>query len=201
MKLLMARHGQSRWQVDGDVAGMDAPLTALGELQSHHLGEFLAQHYNVGALYSSNLQRAHRTAEIVASYVDLPHNVELDLREFDEWEAGWAPTPGSMWETAPSGEAFSPGYARFRQRVDATLRRVVEAYDAAHDPEAPLLIIAHGGTIGVILRILMGSDTPRIWAWNTALHMIEWNRPNWGQGWVIHYLNRMEHLPHFMRTA
>ena len=41
MKLLLARHGQSEWQVRGDDAGEDAPLSSLGELQAHRLGAFL----------------------------------------------------------------------------------------------------------------------------------------------------------------
>ncbi|MGC9348220.1 MAG: histidine phosphatase family protein [Anaerolineae bacterium] len=193
----MARHGQSAWQVHGERAGADAPLTALGELQAHRLGAYLAQETDVEALVSSNLQRALTTAEIVATYLDLPVKVDEDLREFDDWDAGWAPDPVSMWDASPADETLMPGYRRFTDRVTAALQRVVE--DAPS--RGSLLIIAHGGTIGTIWRVLLGSHTPRLWAWNAALHAAEWGRSDWGTNWVFHYFNLMEYLPPFMRTS
>jgi Fructose-2,6-bisphosphatase len=72
-------------------------LTALGETQAHRLGKYLAAgEESVAAIVVSPLQRARRTAEIVASYLNLPVATEPDFREFDEWAAGWAPLPVSM---------------------------------------------------------------------------------------------------------
>jgi broad specificity phosphatase PhoE len=176
---------------------MNPPLTSLGELQAHRLGEYLAREADVEVIFSSNLRRAHRTAEIVASYLDLPMTVDEDLREFDEWEAGWAPDPISMWDPAPSEEGLPPGYERFADRVTAALQRAVERAPS----QGSVLIVAHGGTIGTIWRILIGSHTPRLWAWNAALHAAEWGRSNWGTNWVFHYFNLMEYLPSHMRTS
>ena len=79
--------------------------------------------------------------------------------------------------------------------------RVLQRIVAAHPDDATVLLIAHGGTIGVILRLIIGSDTPRIWARNAALHAIEWHRPGWGPHWILHYLNCMEYLPQELRTG
>ena len=196
MKLLMARHGQSEWQVRGDDAGEDAPLTPLGERQAHRLGAFLVERDSIEFIVTSPLRRAHRTATIVASYLDLAVHVEPDLREFDEWDAGWAPLPVSMWNTSPASPELAPGYDRFRKRVSSALRHIVEGNANA----SQFLIIAHGGTIGAILRVLLGSDTPRLWASNAALHLVEWGHAE-REGWVFHYLNNMEHLPVSMRTS
>ena len=197
MKLLLARHGQSEWQVKTADGDLDAPLTPLGELQAHRLGEYLAAYDPITAIIASPLQRARCTAEIVASYLALPVNTEPDFREFNEWAAGWAPLPVSMWDTSSADPELAPGYSRFRQRVGAALRRVIESFADAEQ----LLIVAHAGTIGAITRILVGSDTPRLWVANTGLYLVEWGHPERGRSWVFHYLNRVEHLPLSMRTS
>ncbi len=196
MKLLMTRHGQSRWQVEGDRAGSDAPLTQLGELQAHRLGEHLARYYTIEAIFSSTLRRAQRTADIVASYLNMPVREDLDFREFDEWEAGWAPLPISRWDMTPATEELTPGYGRFRARVLGAMQRAVSPYK---DDET-VLVVAHGGTIGAMLRILLGNDTPRSWIWNASINMMEWDRPGREGSWILHYINNMEYLPPFMRT-
>ncbi len=198
MKLLLARHGQSEWQLrtrDGD---LDSPLTALGESQAHRLGEYLAAVDDpITAIVASPLQRARRTAEIVASYLALPVTVEPDFREFEDWDDGWAPLALSMWDMSPATPELAPGYSRFRARVLAALRRAGEAYADA----AQLLLVTHAGTIGAQVRILLGSDTPRLWLNNTGLCLFEWGHPERGGSWVVHYLNRVEHLPPPLRTA
>jgi len=196
MKLLMTRHGQSQWQIEGDSAGFDAPLTTLGEAQAHRLGMYLAQHYTIEAIFASPLKRTRHTSEIVAAYLDLPVTYDDDLREFDEWEAGWAPLPASMWDMSPATEELTPGYSRFRPRVLAAMRRAVEPYPG----DKTVLVVAHGGTIGVMLRILFGSDTPRMWLWNASVSLVEWDRPGREGSWILHYFNAMEYLPLSMRT-
>jgi uncharacterized phosphatase len=198
MKLLLARHGQSEWQVKTADGDLNPPLTPLGESQAHRLGEYLAAADDpITAMVASPYQRAQRTAEIVASYLDLPVAIEPDFREFDEWAAGWAPLAVSMWDMSPATPDLAPGYSRFRARVLAALRRVVESFDDA----AQLLLISHAGTIGAQARILLGSDTPRLWLCNTGLSLFEWGHPERGGSWVTHYLNRVEHLPLSMRTS
>lgn len=199
MKLLMARHGQGEHQVQDNYAGHDPPLTPLGERQAHHLGAYLADHKSVEAIYTSDLQRARRTAEIAAGYLDLDVVLDLDLREFDEWEAGWVPKPISQWDSGPEIVEFTPGYGRFRRQIQAALRRIV----TASEMHKQVLIVAHGGTIGTMWRILLGSDTPRIRCWNAALHEVAWVPSEWGNdgdAWHFHYLNRIEHLPAALRT-
>jgi len=198
MKLLLARHGQSEWQVKVEDDDLDPPLTALGESQAHRLGEYLVASADpITTIVASPLQRARRTAEIVASYLNLPVATEPDFREFDEWTAGWAPLPVSMWDMAPAIPELKPGYSRFRARVMAGLQRAVAGCEGADQ----LLLVTHAGTIGAQARILFGSDTPRLWMNNTGLSLFEWGHPERGGSWVVHYLNRVEHLPPPMRTA
>jgi broad specificity phosphatase PhoE len=197
MKLLLARHGQSAWQVTRAGDGYDPPLTELGEQQAHLLGAYLAHTHQIGAIHASDLQRARHTAEIVASYLDLPVSLDPDLREYDDWEAGWAPNVTSQWDARPSEADLAPAYARFCARVEQALRRIADSNGNGETT----LIVAHGGTIGTVWRMLLGSHTPRLATWNTALHRVEWQHSEWGTHWVFHYSNVMEHLPPDMRTS
>ncbi|MEA3309355.1 MAG: histidine phosphatase family protein [Chloroflexota bacterium] len=191
MKLLLTRHGQSRWQTDGKSAGEDAPLSHLGELQAHRLGRYLQQYEELDRIVSSNLSRAHKTATIVGSYLDLPVTVESSLREFESWDAGSPPPPRAIWEPAPASEPH-PEHRAFRGRIHAALRQTI----GDGESEETVLLVVHGGTIGTILRLLLGSEVQRIWTLNTALHSLSWT----GKFWLIQYLNRVEHLPRPLRS-
>lgn len=198
MKLLMARHGQGEHQVQGELAGEDPPLTLLGERQAHKLGAYLAENTSVAAIYASDLKRARHTAEIAASYLKMNVVFDLDLREFDDWQAGWVPGPVSKWDSTPEALDLTPGYGRFRHQVKRALQRIVTTSESHQS----VLLVAHGGTIGTLWRILLGSDTPRIHCWNAALSEVSWVKSDWdGDAWHFHYLNRMEYLPADLRTA
>lgn len=192
MKLLLTRHGQSRWQTEGDNAGPDAALSPLGRSQAHRLGAHLLKYEEVARIVSSHLQRARVTAEIVNSHLDLPLEIDSDLREFDSWDAGEAPKPVSMWNPSPAS-AIHPENQAFRVRVRNALKRV--AGDGTSDET--VLIVAHGGVLGTALRVLLGAPTQRIWTPNTALHCLEWME----NFWLICYFNFQEHLPHLMRSS
>ena len=180
-----------------DGAGDDPPLTSLGKRQADRLGAYLADHESVEAIYASDLQRARDTAEIAAAHLDLDVVFDLDLREFDNWAAGWVPAPVSQWDSSPATAELTPGYRAFRRQVKSALQRIVTASTGRET----VLIVAHGGTLGTIWRILLGSDTPRIECWNAALHEVTWVNSEWGDAWHFHILNRMDYLPPELRTV
>ena len=192
MKLLLTRHGQSRWQTEGDSAGPDAALTSLGEEQAHRLGRYLLQHEDLDRIVTSHLQRARATADILASYLDLTVEVDEALREFESWDAGEAPLPVSLWNPTPA-TAIHPENQAFRARVQAALERLVG--DGTSDET--VLIVAHGGVVGSALREILGAPTQRLWTANTALHCLEWT----GEFWLVRYINRQEHLPRPRRST
>ena len=84
--LLLARHGETDWNRDHRWQGhSDPPLNETGRRQAAALA---AQLTDLDAIYSSDTERAHETAGIVAERLDLPVTTDERLREvsFGDWE-------------------------------------------------------------------------------------------------------------------
>jgi probable phosphoglycerate mutase len=155
-RVLLVRHGESTWNAAKIWQGQaDPPLSALGEQQAadaaHHVD-------GVDAIWSSDLVRARRTAEIVADSRGL--RVVLDGR-FRERDAG-------AWQglTRTEIEARFPGYLASGRRPpgyegDAALtERSVAALDAigADHPGQSVLVVTHGGVVRTLERHLGAAD-------------------------------------------
>ena len=86
--IYVVRHGQSESNLNGEIAGhTNRPLTKQGEEQAKKQAEKLTQ-VKFDAIFSSDLLRAKRTAEIIAAEHQLVVNTTQMLRErnFGEWE-------------------------------------------------------------------------------------------------------------------
>ncbi len=76
--LIVVRHGQTKWNCELRFQGQsDSPLSELGECQARALGARLGA-LPIEALYSSDLGRALRTAQVIAEITG--HNVIVDQR-------------------------------------------------------------------------------------------------------------------------
>lgn len=86
--MYLVRHGQTESNRDQILMGhQDAPLTEEGILQAQKTGEVLKDiHFD--AIFSSDLGRAHRTAEILRLERDLVIKTTNALRErnYGQWE-------------------------------------------------------------------------------------------------------------------
>lgn len=173
-RVLLLRHGQSEWNAAGRWQGAaDIGLTELGEQQALEAGARLAERgeHRFAAIVSSDLARARRTAELLATALGLTHlevEVEPDLREFDvgEWSGLTRPEIEERWPgqleqwflgrltRTPGGEAREAFVARVAGAVERIVRR-------HHGGE--VLAVSHGGAIGALQRLLhVDSPGPRI---------------------------------------
>lgn len=85
-KLVLARHGETEWNATHRWQGFTGPpLNETGRRQAKQLGRRLD---NINAIYSSDSERAHETALIVAARLGLAVTCDQRLREvnFGEWE-------------------------------------------------------------------------------------------------------------------
>ena len=81
LELYVARHGQNDDNQNGILNGhRDLPLTLLGEAQARAVaGEIAAANLHFDQVYASPLQRAFKTAEIIAHESGQPEPVKEDL--------------------------------------------------------------------------------------------------------------------------
>ena len=187
MNLLLARHGESEWIVRGDEAGFNSPLTDRGRWQARLLGRWLAANQGIDVVYASPLIRARETAEIIASELGLPVKFDDDLREFEVryWRDNDDYAPPYINSGAAAPAYFPESYLPFKARVQRAARRIIEAH-----PEGTVLIVAHGGTVGTIIRSLLGVHNFGVQTDPTGLHGLRWL----GSRWNIEFMNRVDHL-------
>ena len=188
MNLILARHGESEWMVRGDEAGFNSPLTDRGRQQARLLGRWLAANQEgIDAIYASPLIRARDTAEIVAAELAMPVSFDDDLREFEAryWrdDGDYAPPYINGHAVAPAD--FDESYLPFKARIQGAVHRIFETH-----PEGAVLVVAHGGAIGTIVRSLLGGHDFSVQTDATGLHSLRWT----GSRWIVEFMNRREHL-------
>jgi probable phosphoglycerate mutase len=125
----LARHSETAWALTGQHTGLtDIPLTPRGEEHAKLLGKRVAGR-SYAAVFTSPLQRAHRTA-IIAGYPNA--TVDRDLVEWDYGKYEGLTTPEIRkihpdWKLfrdgCPGGETFEQITAR-ADRMVAKLRAV-----------------------------------------------------------------------------
>jgi len=158
-RILLARHGETDWNSIGRWQGhADPPLNELGRRQAAELAEQLAGD-GVGAVYSSDLQRASQTARVVGDRLGLPVVEDSGLREIDV--GSWSGLTRAEVEVR-----FPEGFARWRAgeighdgetREELTERVVasIERIGHAHVGET-VLVVTHGGAIRALRRHAAG---------------------------------------------
>jgi glucosyl-3-phosphoglycerate phosphatase len=157
-RVLIVRHGESEWNREGRWQGWeDIALTAAGEAQARARGaELYTAGHRFAAIYTSDLVRAARTAELLAEALAGPRlwrDRGLRERFGGEWQGRTGTEIDQRWPgvraawrrgdlTAPPGgetdsEVVDRAHAVFA-RIDAT------------DPPEPVLVVTHHG----LLRLL-----------------------------------------------
>jgi probable phosphoglycerate mutase len=156
-QVLILRHGESEWNVEHRWQGWtDIGLTAAGEAQAAARARSLARAgFRPRALYSSDLSRAARTAQLIGAHLDVPVFTDAGLRERNgglwqgrtpaEIDARW-PGARDRWrrgelDAPPGGEADAAVLTRF----DAALVRAL-----AHVGTGMLAIVTHHGILRLV---------------------------------------------------
>jgi probable phosphoglycerate mutase len=140
--LLLARHGETEWNREGRWQGWaDPPLNETGRSQAYRLAEQLRA-VPFDAVYSSDLKRAHETAEIVAAPHGVPVVADPGLREIDV--GSWSGLTRAEIDERFPGSDRPDGETREHHlaRVLATVERIARAHAGER-----ILIVTHGGTM------------------------------------------------------
>ncbi len=146
VNLLVVRHAESVWNLDGRWQGhANPPLTPEGEAQARAAAANLD---NVDGIVCSDLKRAHQTAEIIAGALDAgPVTCDAAWRERDigQWQGLTRDEIERDYPGALAAGRYPPGWESddsLIERVLAASRRI-----AARVPSGNVLVVSHAGVI------------------------------------------------------
>ena len=83
MKLILLRHGESKWNLENRFTGWkDVSLTSKGKNEATFSGnQLLEKNIEIDSVYTSLLERAIETTNIVAEIIKFPkRNIKFDSR-------------------------------------------------------------------------------------------------------------------------
>jgi broad specificity phosphatase PhoE len=157
LDLYLARHGQTDWNLEGRLQGTaDLPLNPTGRRQAVTLERRLAG-LHLDAVYSSELRRSRETAETVHGRAPLTSLAGLNERRLGIFEGGAANADYLRRSQDPvdeldGGESLN----QFFVRIQTTLQRILTRHRSG-----TVLIVGHGGTNQMIVRILFDLSAER----------------------------------------
>lgn len=181
------------------IGHLDVPLSPLGEAQIRELAKALAE-VELAAIYSSDLERARRSARILAESRGLVPVEMPQLREFamGRWEGLTAeeiraldPQAFARWMADAGRFQFPEGesLADLEARAWPVFERIVAAHAGAS-----VAVVAHGGTNRMILCRALGLGPERLLAVGqeyAALSVLVWT----GARWALRLLDDRRALP------
>jgi broad specificity phosphatase PhoE len=161
LEVILVRHGATDWNLQGRCQGCtDRELSEAGVRQAQVVAAGLSRH-PIGAIYSSGLIRARRTAQLISEPHGLPVQIEPDVRELDhgalegltfneikdkypEFIKKWRTEPADL--QVPGGERLSD----VQRRALSALERIT----ANHQNGESVVIVSHNFPIlGIICHI------------------------------------------------
>jgi len=196
----LVRHGESEWNAENRLCGRtDVPLSETGRRQAKRLAERLKP-IPFEALYSSPLERALETAQLISESVGLQPALDPKLAELDygQWEGRtfeeiMASDPKAYhdWDADP-GQFAPPGG---ESGLEAQ-QRVVSFFDllAAKHPQGHVVVVFHKTVCRLMICHVLGMAPSeyrrRLVLNNAALSIIQ--GPSYG--WQLITFNDTSHL-------
>ena len=196
-QLYLIRHGVTAHNQQRRYSGVNnVSLSEQGVKQAQLVGELLRSE-NFSSIYTSPLQRCISTTEAISKSHDTCAESLEDLREidfglwegltFDEIQADY-PKQLNAWFESPDDFTFPEGESvpDFRKRVLASLDTIL-----AQDGDS--LVVAHGGSLRVIICHLCGWGIDALHSFDLAPASLTIVK-HYAQSSVVSVLNETCHL-------
>jgi broad specificity phosphatase PhoE len=161
VQIILVRHGATDWNLEHRCQGAsDRDLSDVGLQQAKEIAVRLRQE-TIHAVYSSDLKRARRTAEVISQHHNLPVQIEASIRELDhghlegltfneikqnynDFLTRWRSEPAEL--QVPGGERL----ADVAERAWQGLNKIAARHEIAHT----IVIVSHNFPIvGIVCRI------------------------------------------------
>lgn len=208
-RVIIARHGQSSYNAQKMIQGRcdESVITEKGEKQAQLLGEALKD-VKLGAFYSSPLQRAYKTAQIVQSLNQYKPSItvmeklrEINLPEWEKWKKEDVkrefPEAYRTWKEKPDelkmtfeGEEFYPVLDLYQQAQEFWQEIIPK-----HDGET-ILITAHNGINRCLILTALGMSPAYyhcLQQSNCCVNVLNFTG-NFGDSVQLESLNQIGHL-------
>lgn len=177
-EIFFARHGETDWNKQRRYQGtMDIPLNATGQHQADRMGPLLVEllrdyGHNAAQLpwYSSPLVRSAETMRRIRSAFD----VSLPDVIFDDRlrEISFGDLEGRLHDEVPEHLSVAPGfrqadYWHHRPPAGENYQDVSDRLELfAATLDGPAVIVAHGGIMRALRKIIEGVDTGEAINWH-----------------------------------
>ena len=166
MKLYFVRHGRTLWNLEGRFQGAsgDSPLLPESIDILKQLGQYLKE-IPFDKIYSSDLPRAIKSAEIIQSQLQAPCTLK-SIPELREWQLGKLEglkiaTLNAIYPRQI--KAFRSNLAQFdtkmfeAESLYSTTQRTIQFIKSLKEsPAENILIVGHGANLTASLRTLLG---------------------------------------------
>jgi 2,3-bisphosphoglycerate-dependent phosphoglycerate mutase len=205
-RVFLVRHGETLSNTERRIGGwVDTPLSPRGLRQAHAAGRALASNGPLAAIYSSDLRRAHDTAQAIAEASGYPCDqirLTSDLREHSlgvldgltlkdaatRHPEAWRGLIGGAWDyTVPEAESNTAVAARVGRALETAVRA---------NQGGSIVVVSHLIAISHILRLVM--EVPEgaharvaFTIENTGIHRLV---RRYDKTWWIEALNDTSHL-------
>ncbi len=191
---IIIRHGYSIGNKEKRFSGqMDVPLDEIGLSQAEAVAQYITENFKIDKIYSSDLVRAYKTAQIVSTQLDIPVIIDKNLRELDvgKWQGLDITQVRKLYTSAKvyyenigrcepyGGEKF----VDFIKRCESVFEKI--AYENA---DKTIFVSTHGGVIRALKSALEKVDidqvknVPRVS--NSSISIVEYQN---GQGKMVVY--------------
>ena len=166
MKLYFVRHGRTVWNLEGRFQGAsgDSPLLSESIDILKQLGQYLNEiHFDT--IYSSDLPRAVKSAEIIQSQLQAPCPLKSipDLREWQHGKLEGLKIATLNAIYPQQIKAFRSNLAQFDSKMfeaeslySTTQRTIQFIKSLKESPAENILIVGHGANLTASLRTLIG---------------------------------------------
>ena len=170
MKLYFVRHGRTVWNLEGRFQGAsgDSPLLPESVDILKQLGQYLKE-VPFDTIYSSDLPRTVKSAEIIQSQLQKPCSLE-SIPDLREWQLGKLEglkiaTLNAIYPQQI--KAFRSNLAQFDTKMfeaeslySTTQRTIRFIKSLKGSPAENILIVGHGANLTASLRTLLGYKEP-----------------------------------------
>lgn len=204
LQVYLVRHGETEWNAIRRIQGQsDSPLTVKGEHQAHLVGKRVHRE-GITHVFTSDLGRTRRTAQIIADACGCDVIMDARLRELhmgvleerlidsltpqeEQWRQQMV--DGTADGRIPQGESMTELAARMHAALESCL-----TLPAGSKP----LIVSHGIALGCLISTVLGLPAyaeRRLRLRNCSLSRVDYQRSPWlAPGWVVETTGDVAHL-------